>query len=60
MSCKPIGALAMIATQRQQRHRAKLRAVRPPPPPDLLTPDLEAIAARIFEAMPPENVDRIV
>jgi hypothetical protein len=60
MSRKPIGDVAMTATQRQRRRRDKLRALRPVPLPDLLTLDPEAIAARIFAAVPPEKVDRIV
>jgi hypothetical protein len=59
MRRKPIGAVAVTAAQRQQRRRDKLRTLRPAAPPDLLTLDAEAIAARIFEAMPPEKVDRM-
>lgn len=59
MSGRLVGKVAMSSAERQQRYRDKLRTARPALPPDLLTLDPEAIAARIFEAMPPEKAGRI-
>lgn len=52
----------MTTAQRQQRCRAKLRALCPAIPRlrELLALDPGAIASRIMMSMPPEKVDRLV
>ena len=65
MGRRPIGATAMTAAERQQRRRARakaLRASQPAPPPgaartapDILALDAEAIAARIANGVSAEK-----
>lgn len=59
MPRKSIGAVAMTAAQRQQRYRDRLVAASKMSTGDVWGMDPETIAARIFEAVPPEKADRI-